>query len=310
MISSFKLFPYPPFRLDYTVWALRRREHNIIDQWNGHYYTRVFLIHKRPILVTIEQTKKKTKPEIIVSFNKPVDVMIKKEISQLIEKMFGLTCNLQAFYKIALQDRHLKELAIQFMGVKPVRFASLFESLLNAIACQQLSLEVGILLLNRLSQKFGKKYRFNNGIHYAFPSFERIKKCTIENLKSLGFNTHKSQTIIQLASSFSKDRICFDNLITKTNNEIVEFLCQYKGIGRWSAEYTLLRGLGRIDIFPGDDVGARNNLQKLLQLNEKLDYQKIAHITKKWHPYAGLVYYHFLLNKLSEKGLLASNIEI
>jgi len=49
-------------------------------------------------------------------------------------------------------------------------------------------------------------------------------------------------------------------------------LRQIRGVGRWTAEYVLLRGFGRLQIFPGDDVGARNNLQRWLGLSEALNY--------------------------------------
>jgi DNA-3-methyladenine glycosylase II len=78
------------------------------------------------------------------------------------------------------------------------------------------------------------------------------------------------------------------------NEEIVGYLTTLRGIGRWSAEYALLRGLGRLDIFPGDDVGARNNLQRLFHLHTKPDYEEINKLTSQWHPYEGLVYFHLL----------------
>jgi len=50
-----------------------------------------------------------------------------------------------------------------------------------------------------------------------------------------------------------------------------------------------LRGLGRINIFPGDDVGARKNLERWLKLVKPLDYVSVHCILKRWHPYGGLV---------------------
>lgn len=44
-------------------------------------------------------------------------------------------------------------------------------------------------------------------------------------------------------------------------------------------------------MFPGDDVGASKNLQDLLQIKTKLGYKQISHITQKWYPYAGLIYF-------------------
>ncbi len=46
-----------------------------------------------------------------------------------------------------------------------------------------------------------------------------------------------------------------------------------RGIGLWSAEYALLRGRGRLAVFPADDVGARNNLQRFLGLDSSADYE-------------------------------------
>ncbi len=56
-----------------------------------------------------------------------------------------------------------------------------------------------------------------------------------------------------------------------------------------------------VTLHPGDDLGAQNNLYQLLHLNKKLDYKKIAEITAKWHPDAGLIYFHLLLQRLHEK---------
>ena len=73
-------------------------------------------------------------------------------------------------------------------------------------------------------------------------------------------------------------------------------------MGRWTAEYVLLRGLGRTHVFPGDDVGARNNLQRWLQLAKPLDYQGVQRVLSRWDGYAGLVYFHLLLDRLAEAG--------
>lgn len=66
----------------------------------------------------------------------------------------------------------------------------------------------------------------------------------------------------------------------------------------------LLRGLGRTHVFPGDDVGARKNLQRWLNLVKPLDYAAVERTLKRWHPYGGLVYFHLLLDRLEEAGFL------
>ena len=76
------------------------------------------------------------------------------------------------------------------------------------------------------------------------------------------------------------------------------------GVGRWSAEYALLRGLGRLEVFPGDDVGARNNLARRLGLASPLDYDDVRQAVAPWAPYAGLAYFHLLAERIDAAGWL------
>ena len=89
-----------------------------------------------------------------------------------------------------------------------------------------------------------------------------------------------------------------------TNDEAIKFLSSLHGIGRWSAEYVLLRGMGRVNIFPGDDVGAKNNLQRLFHMDKRPSYADIKEMTSQWHPFEGLVYFHLLLEKLHARGII------
>ncbi len=303
MVTSFVLHPVAPFRLDYTVWALRRRSKNIIDRWDGKQYSRLFVIDNEPIKVMVEQRNTLQDPEILVSTNIHINKVVQVKLIQLLETMLGLKCDLQDFYKITNQDAHLKSLARQFSGLKPPRFPSVFEALVNAISCQQISLDAGLQIQNRLVQYIDVKVNDKGDVIYAFPSPHDISNCSVPELKQLGYSAHKSETLIQLGMTIKENQLVFDHLESQPNNAIIHFLCQFKGIGRWSAEYVLLRGLGKLAIFPGDDVGAQKNLQQLLHLDSKPDYQKISKITAKWYPYAGLIYFHLLLHKLQEKGL-------
>ena len=84
------------------------------------------------------------------------------------------------------------------------------------------------------------------------------------------------------------------------DKKAVTRLCSLKGVGRWTAVYFLLRGLGRTHIFPGDDVGARKNLQRWLNLPENLNYNEVPKALMLWDGYGGLIYFHLLLKSLTE----------
>lgn len=305
-IVNFSLTAIFPFRLDLTAWALRRRKNNMIDRWDGHQYTRIIVIDKSPVKISLSQKNPSNNPECSISFpnKQKITDPTREEIQCLLQKMLSPDLNLQPFYSLIENDEVIGSLVQQFSGVKPPRFPTIFEALVNAIACQQVSLDVGIILLNRLAENFGRAFDVNAATLHAFPEPEDLLNVSEEEIRPLGFSHQKSLAIKELATTFANDEIDLEKLEEMSNPEAIEYLSTMRGIGRWSAEYVLLRGLGRLDTFPGDDIGAQNNLRRLFNLDHKPGYEEIKKLTSRWHPYEGLVYFHLLLNKLHLNGVI------
>jgi DNA-3-methyladenine glycosylase II len=191
-------------------------------------------------------------------------------------------------------------------GLKPPRFPTVFEALVNGVACQQLSLAVGIHLLNRLTADYGRAAPDDPGDVRAFPDPDALARLEPDALKRHGFSMTKARTIIETARAIAAGDLDLEGLHQLDDPAAVERLTRLRGIGRWTAEYVLLRGLGRLHVFPGDDVGAHNKLRRLLELDTPLDYEGVRHVVARWHPYAGVVYFHLLLDSLAQDGVVAS----
>ena len=220
------------------------------------------------------------------------------------EKILGLRVDLAPFYRMASHDAKLLLLVEKFRGVKPPRFPTIFETLANAFACQQLSLEVGLGMLSRLACACGLSLKQEGETSYAFPRPEDLLELVPGAIRELGFSDNKTRAFLELANNIVSGRIELDSLEKMDNEAVVASLLELRGVGRWTAEYVLLRGLKPLNVFPGDDVGARNRLAKWLQRKGPLDYDGIARVTRNWEPYAGMVYFHMLLEGLSEAGEL------
>ncbi len=300
---NFHLRPVPPFRLDLTAWALRRRVRNIVDRWDGGTYRRVLVIHESPVEVAVTQTGSAEHPTLAVTV---VGARLVSEtqtiIRQLLTTMLGLRTNLQPFYQLAVKDRRLAPLVQQFRGLKPPRFPSVFEALVNAIACQQLSLTVGIELLNRIAVQCGPALSIGDCQQHAFPRPEDLLRTKAPTFRRLGFSYSKARFLLSLSREIVAGHFVPEQLQHCDNGSTVGGLMNLNGVGRWTAEYVLLRGLGRIDTFPGDDVGAQNRLASWLGIEGPLDYDGVKRAVHRWHPYAGLVYFHLLLAGLTESG--------
>ena len=300
----------PPFRLDLTVWVLRRRADNHIDQWDGTTYQRVLLFDDIPVQISVKQISESSSPklQVAVIYSRPISDLPKRTHEKL-KHMLGLELDLSDFYNLADEDPHLRPLARYFKGLKPPRFPSIYETVINAIACQQVSLTVGIQLLNRLAAKYGRPFEDGVEDSYAFPLAKDLAMLDLETLRSIGFSRQKSNALLQLSLAIMDDQIELENLADLENDQIINKLMGLRGIGLWSSEYTLLRGFGRLDSFPEGDVGARKSLSKWLNIVDEMDATAINKVLKAWQPYRGLVYFHLLLKGLSESGVLPMQAE-
>lgn len=182
----------------------------------------------------------------------------------------------------------------------------MFEALVNAVACQQLSLVVGLELLNRLAAVSNVRRGMAGDAHYGFPAPRDVVRLPPSRYRAIGFSRQKVHALLALARAVDRRRIDLELLAREDDDEVCARLLELRGVGRWTAEYVLLRGLGRLHVFPGDDVGAQNRFARWLGLSGSLDYAGVRKAVEKWQPYAGLVYFHLLLDGLSRAGALDS----
>lgn len=305
---TFSITPIAPFRLDLTAWTLRRRPQNVVDRWDGSIYRRVLPFGDVPVEVAVCQVGTTEAPRLRVTLSGAgLRPAVKQEAKSLVEKMLGLQVDLTPFYKMARHDPKLLALVEKFRGVKPPRFPTVFETLATAFACQQLSLEVGLELLGRLARACGLSLTLRKETQYAFPRPQDLLTLTPRKMRKLGFSGNKVRAFLELAKNLVSGRINFDALEKLNNESVIDLLLALRGVGRWTAEYVVLRGLEPLDVFPGDDVGARNRLAKWQHRRNALDYDAVARLTKRWYPYAGMVYFHMLLEGLSEAGEVTPN---
>ena len=299
---SFVLRPVQPFRLDLTVWALRRRPNNRMDRWDEGIYRRTLVVDAMPVHVAV--TQQKTALAVTVTGAGRLPSSAQADVTAALNRLLGLRVDLCKFYRLASREAKLHQLVRRFLGVKPPRFPSVFEALVNAIACQQLSLTVGITLLDRLTKRYGLGNRSEGR---AFPRPNELAKGQIRTLRAMGYSRSKGRVVIEAARAMRKGKLDLDGFAAMDDAEAVHRLMELQGIGRWTAEYILLRGLGRIHQFPGDDVGAQKGLQRWLRLKRPPDYDHVRKVLRKWRPYAGLIYFHLLLDGLDRKGWLIWN---
>jgi DNA-3-methyladenine glycosylase II len=303
--SQLEIEPGAPFRLDLTAWALRRRPHNAIDRWHAPTYRRVVSVDGGPVALSVTQegVSDMPRPSVLLA-GRPIDRSAELLVLSSLDRLLGLTVDLSDFATMAAQDPLLGPLAGRMRGLRPPRFPTVFEALVNGVACQQLSLDVGIHLLNRLTAERGRPVPEDPDGMRGFPGPEDLASAEPGEFKRLGFSYAKARAIVEAARAIAAGDLDLEGMEQLEDPAAIERLTSLRGIGRWTAEYVLLRGLGRLHVFPGDDVGAHNKLRRLRDIDTELDYDRVKRLVGRWYLYAGVVYFHLLLDSLAETSIV------
>ncbi|BAB66126.1 DNA-3-methyladenine glycosylase family protein [Sulfurisphaera tokodaii] len=272
----------PPFNLLYTTWLLKRVKNNKIDEiLPDKSYVRVF---NRDVIVKVKQIGGIYNPKLRVEIFSSKDDD-EEGIIKTLRRVLGLDVDLTNFYNRALDNPYFSSLARKFIGAKPVVFPTLLETVTNVISCQQISLNVCLTLVNKLAEKFGGKVIVDDKQINVFPTVEDLINSKPEELRSLGYSSRKVEYILNAVNAL-KDKDSFESIKN------------LKGLGKWSINYILLRGLGRIDVIPTGDVGFRNKAKRFLGIDN------IEEILSSVKEYSGMIYYYLLLENLYHEGLL------
>lgn len=271
-----------------------------MDVWDGTSYNRLLTVGGTIAEVTAVQSGPPERPVLKITVSGPDGSReMRRNIESRIRMMLGTDIDLTGFYSIAGRHRRLKQMAAEFAGLKPPRFASLYEAVVNGICFQQLSLAAGTALLNRLTS-FGPAHNSRR----AFPRPADLAEVEPGELKSLGFSTNKAIALTALSRAIIHEGLDLESLVSRPDEEVTEILDAVRGVGPWTAQYVLLRGMGRLSVFPGKDVGASRNLNRYFGFAAPLDFAGVQNYLSRFHPYEGLIYFHLLLKNLTERGVI------
>ena len=144
-------------------------------------------------------------------------------------------------------------------GVKPPRYASLWEAFVNVIAFQQLSLQSATAIVRRLILAFGRSIQSDGVLLRTFPNPEDVVAAKESELRATGLSAGKAATLRNAGERLASGALSEDILEARSSVEAAELLQQIKGIGPWTAAVILLRGLGRLDVFPLNDTSVARN---------------------------------------------------
>ncbi|HLS82448.1 MAG TPA: AlkA N-terminal domain-containing protein [Steroidobacter sp.] len=290
-----------PFHLEATVRVLQRSPTNPVDVWIPGRYRRVLTTSVGLVLAEATDCGTVDQPDVRFIVHPPASAAARVEVARALRRMLGLDVNPLATLALALRERKLRATAQALRGMRPPRFAGLFETFGNVIPFQQLSIEAGVAIVGRLVQRFGKHLEHNGQRIRAFPSPTEISRAPLAALRACGLSNSKAIALREIARMIASDALNEDEIARMSTKDALRVLIGLPGIGSWSAALILLRGFGRLDVFPPGDVGAMRGLRSLLQLGSDAP---LGPIETRFGDLRGYLYFYALGARLLAKGLI------
>lgn len=204
------------------------------------------------------------------------------------------TLKLQEAIAHLQKDKALKKVIDKIGFIKSEKDEDLYLALLRAIVSQQLSVKAAETIWGRFLDIFKTGY----------PEAQVIIKLKEDKLRAVGLSYQKAGYIKNIAAFSLEQTLEYKKLKAKSDDELIDYLIQIKGVGRWTVEMLLMFNLNRHDVFPKDDLGIQNGMKNLYQLElEKKELIKEMHrIAENWRPHRTLACRYIWRYKDADKG--------
>jgi DNA-3-methyladenine glycosylase II len=180
--------------------------------------------------------------------------------------------------------------AVRLVPAGPFDLA--LEMLVIAITEQQLSLAAAFHIRRRFVERFGRQI---DGV-WLFPTPASLADAPMAALRESGLSGRKAEYIAGLAGAIAAGQLDLVALKAMSDAETGAALSGIRGIGDWSIEYILARGLGRVDCLPAGDVGLRRVVGRYLSGGARFSPQELQAALTPFAPYRSLAAYYLAVH--------------
>ncbi len=200
--------------------------------------------------------------------------------------------DLRPFYRIAARDRVLGPIAKKLRGLKAMRPASLFDMAVTVVTEQQISLVAAFRIRERVIERYGDRFKGE----VLFPRPEALARSRLEGLRRSGLSARKAEYIRDFSRLVASGGFDLERLRKMSDDEVREAIMGIRGFGLWSAEYLLIRGLGRPDVVPADDLGIRTIVGRYFGRGGRMSAGEVRRALEPFAPYRGVATFYLIVD--------------
>jgi DNA-3-methyladenine glycosylase II len=243
-------------------------------------------IDHRPVALQVRQVS--PQPPTLAVRGKPHQPAA--ALRKIVKWMLFTDLDLRPFYTAITNHPLLAKIVSQLYGLKPIRPQTLFEMLVTAVTEQQISMIAAYRVRQRLIAKFGALI---DG-QALFPTPTRLARTRIDSLQKCGLSQRKAQYIRGLARQVSDTTLKLEAFTQMSDDAVRDAVTALHGFGRWSADYLLMRGLGRFNVVPATDLGVRTVTGHYLGDGRRFSPAEVNRALAPFAPQRGLAVFYLL----------------
>lgn len=295
--------PKPPFDFERSASMHTRFKNSLPDLYEDGHYMRVLHVDKKPVLVSVSSEGTTDNPKLLVDvYPRLIKNSETRLLKQMLRPMFEPSFDYRRFYAVAKKDPLMMRIVEKLRGLRPTRPPTLFESVVIAITEQQISLHAAIAIRSRLVKRYGDTVIRDGRIFYGFPTPESLARAQLRGMKKIGLSVVKARYISEFSKKVASGEFNLERLREMSDEQVIAQLMKFRGIGRWTAEYVLVRGMGRVNSLPADDLGIQRAVSHAYFRGKRISAEKVRTVlTRKFAPYSGIAAFYLMYHLFWEQ---------
>jgi len=218
-------------------------------------------------------------------------------LRRLAAAVWSLDHDLARCYRAFAGDPVMTRLLGHCRGLRMIRTTDVYEALLIAVVNQQVSVASAESIRRRINAALGTRM-VNDGFRYvSYPTPRQILEAGIAELRTLGLSRQKARYMLEVAERAAAGALDETIFSALDDAAAAAKLMEIPGVGRWTAEIVMMRGLGRLDVFPAGDVGLAVAVQRAWGRPNRPTEDEMRDLAARWagwRSYGALYLWHSL----------------
>ena len=287
-VRETEIIPAAPYDFAQALAYLRFAHSAILERITDDAYQRAMHLAGHDVLVTMRSIGTMEAPRLLVRVTGAVvDDAVVTAACVALRRIFTLDADPAPFLATLVQDPIFAATVRPFPGLRPVLIASPYEALLWAVIGQQINVTFAAKLKRALVDLAGRSIAVDGQVYQLLPHPADVAAIDPAALRERQFSQQKIAYCLAVSQAIATGDLDIEALATLPAEDVLAQLIRHKGIGRWTAECVLMRGLGAVDTIPAGDVGLQTAIGRAYGLGRHAREDEVRERAEAWAGWRG-----------------------